>query len=494
MTESELNNIFSVGETIAVEFKRCGNGIQSDVYQTVCSFLNRFGGDIFLGVLDNGEVEGIPEKSVPTLIKNFISCVGDSNLFNPTVYLAPEPLDYKGKKIIHIYVHPSSEVHSYKNVIYDRVDDADVQVTSTSAIAQMYIRKQNIFTEKKAYPYVKTEDLKLELLNTVKNLAATYNGGDHPWQKMDDMEVLKSAGLYTLNQETGKSGFNLAAVLLFGKSEVIKDLCPAYCTDAILRKVNIDRYDDRDYIDCNLIEAYDRLLEFGRKHLNDKFFIDSDMNRKSISGIILREMISNTLIHREYSSSFVAKFIIEKDRMYTENASRSTRAGLITPENLQPEPKNPTIANFFRITGRSDILGSGTRNLYRYSKIYSGEEPEIKEGDIFRITVPIDDLYEDKSNEIAPENENYAPQTALQVGISEITAPQNENSAPQNLTKSVAKTLQIIKENPTVTAREITTITGLSLRTIKEHFALLKKEGIIRHVGATKNGYWEVQK
>ena len=49
----------------------------------------------------------------------------------------------------------SSNHFRFKKIIYDRVDDADVKVTSTSAIAQMYIRKQNIFTEKKIFSYAK---------------------------------------------------------------------------------------------------------------------------------------------------------------------------------------------------------------------------------------------------------------------------------------------------------------------------------------------------
>jgi ATP-dependent DNA helicase RecG len=36
------------------------------------------------------------------------------------------------------------------------------------------------------------------------------------------------------------------------------------------------------------------------------------------------------------------------------------------------------------------VLGSGVRNLYRYTKIYSGGEPELVEGDVFRTIVPID--------------------------------------------------------------------------------------------------------
>ena len=43
MDKQKLESILKIGETIAVEFKRCGNGIENDVYETVCSFLNRFG-------------------------------------------------------------------------------------------------------------------------------------------------------------------------------------------------------------------------------------------------------------------------------------------------------------------------------------------------------------------------------------------------------------------------------------------------------------------
>lgn len=60
--------------------------------------------------------------------------------------------------------------------------------------------------------------------------------------------------------------------------------------------------------------------------------------------------IVNTLMHREFSSGYQAKFIIEKDRMYVENANRARKDGIITSENLEPYAKNPLIASFFRIT------------------------------------------------------------------------------------------------------------------------------------------------
>ena len=54
-----------------------------------------------------------------------------------------------------------------------------------------------------------------------------------------------------------------------------------------------------------------------------------------------------------------------------------------------PYPKNPLLANFFVQIGRADTLGSGVRNLYKFTKIYSGGEPELIDGDVFMTIVPL---------------------------------------------------------------------------------------------------------
>lgn len=100
MDLKEFQSILTIGETVAVEFKRCGNGIESDTYETVCSFLNRFGGDIFMGVLDDGTVVGVPEKAASDMIKNFIKVISNPVLFTPTVYLVPEIIKYNEQHII----------------------------------------------------------------------------------------------------------------------------------------------------------------------------------------------------------------------------------------------------------------------------------------------------------------------------------------------------------------------------------------------------------
>lgn len=505
MDLTTLQSILTIGETAAVEFKRCGNGIRSDTYETVCSFLNRFGGDLFLGVLDDGTVSGIPEKAASEMIKNFIKVVSNPTLFSPAVYLVPEMIQYDEKHtIIHVHIPPSSEVHSYKKVIYDRVDDADIKVTATGAIAQMYIRKQGIFTEKKIYPYAKREDLRLDLLPKIRIMAQNHAGGTHPWTTMDDAELLKSAGLYGRDIATGEEGYNLAAIMLLGKDDVILNVAPAYVTDALVRKINIDRYDDREVIKTNLIESYDKLMDFGKKHLMDKFFLEDTVN-KSLRNTILREMVSNILMHREFSSSYTAKFVIEKDRMYVENASRATAEGFITVDNLEPNPKNPIIAAFFRNIGYADQLGSGVHNLFKYSKYYSGQEPEFAEGDVFKIIVPLDDSYsfdfspenkkEGKSADKVPINADKGPESADKVPINADKGSKSadkvlvniDKNMKQELSKQQKQVLQYVKRNQTITSHQAEKLLQVQQRRARMILGEMMRLGLLERQGSYKS-------
>lgn len=474
MEQERFKEILEIGETIRVEFKRCGNGIESDTYETVCSFLNRFGGDLFLGVTDSGRVVGVPENSVSSMIKNFISCVSNSDLITPTVYLEPRPLLYEGKTVIHIHVNPSAEVHSYKKEIFDWVDDADVHVTSTSQIAMMYIRKQSIFTERKVFPYIKVEDLRLDLLPTIRQMAANSANGRHIWQKTDDMELLRSAGLFGTNHETGKHGLNLAAVLLLGRDDVIKDVAPAYETDALLRRINIDRYDDREIVCTNLVESYDLLMEFAQKHLPDPFYLENEQ-RISLRGVICREMVSNILIHREFSSSYPAKFVIENNRIYTENANRASWSGEITPENFEPNPKNPIIASFFRNIGLADKLGSGVRNIFKYAKYYQGGHPHFFEQDIFRTSVE----FESETIKVADATINAT--------ISDADATINATISEEDL-----QMLRLIQAKPDITYTELSEQLNLHRATVARRIKSLAEKRVISRIGARKTGAWKI--
>ena len=238
-----------------------------------------------------------------------------------------------------------------------------------------------------ADPYVRTDDLRSDIIQRIKEMVRADNP-NHPWVGMNDEALLQSARLYQRDYQSGKEGYTLAAVLLVGKDGVIQSVAPQYRTDAILRRINQDRYDDRDDIRTNLLDSYDRLMAFVTKHLPDPFYLEKD-RRISLRDRIFREVVTNILIHREYLSGFPAKFIIESNQVRTENGNRPHGHGTINPSNFTPYPKNPVIARFFKEIGRADELGSGVRNLFKYTRNYSGGvDPQLIEADIFRIVIP----------------------------------------------------------------------------------------------------------
>ena len=274
---------------------------------------------------------------------------------------------------------------------------------------------------------------------------------------MSDMQIFRSAGLYERDFVSGAEGFNLAAVLLFGRDETIRSCVPAYKTDAIYRVENTDRYDDREDVRTNLIDSFDKLVSFICRHTDDRFFLEGTQ-RISVQNMIAREIVSNLLMHREYASPFPAKLIIEKDRILTENANKTYHYGRIQADNFTPYPKNPIIANFFNQIGRADELGSGVRNLYKYTKLYANSEPVLFEDDIFRTEVPLS--------------------TADKPTLTADKLPINQQEQ---------QILEYIKENMSITNAQACELLTLKASRVKELFRDMTSKGLIVPTGEKKS-------
>lgn len=110
ITASRIASLLAIGENQNIEFKRAADGPKSDTLESVCAFLSKTGGDLLLGVEDDGTVVGLSPKSIDAMIRNFVKVMNDQNLFEPTTQLYPEHIVYKSKHIIHVHVPESPEV------------------------------------------------------------------------------------------------------------------------------------------------------------------------------------------------------------------------------------------------------------------------------------------------------------------------------------------------------------------------------------------------
>lgn len=389
MNQTELNKILHQGEGARIEFKEAQNGVPVSFYDTVCSFLNREGGVILLGVQDDGTVLALDGENLKSLKQNIVTALNNREMISPTFALPVEEAMHPDGMLLYVRVPVSSSVHKHKNIIYDRENDSDIRVTEEAKIAELYARKRSIFTENHIYPHLKLSDLNAVLFDKVRARLALVNA-NHPWLEASNERLLRDARLLRRDYATGEEGLTLAAALIFGTEEVIGNILPAYRIDILERRINMDRYDDRLLLKTNLIDSYLQALAFIKSKWPEKFYQDSAGERKDLRELIFRELVGNIIIHREYNHALPTEVIIYDDRVEAINPNRPRFRGPLSLETFEAEPKNPNIRAFFNILTWADEIGSGVKNMNKFVVAYTGgAQPIFIEDECFRSVIPM---------------------------------------------------------------------------------------------------------
>lgn len=453
MTAEEAKNIIAKGEGINIEFKTCPNEIGPSVYETVCSFLNRSGGSIFIGVDDDKEIVGVNKNSLESMKKNFVNVINDPTLFSPKAYVTPEDIEIDGKVIIFVRVEESQYVHRYKQKYYDRNNEADVNVTDNpSLLASLYSRKDTLSYENRTLPMLELGDLDDATFDYCRKLVIARNG-THAWIKLSNEELLKSCGLMAKDPVTGKVSIKVAALLLFGKDESIASFIPSYRFEAVYRNMNYTRfilndvadstrYDDRVTIRTNLIKAYDSLMEFVYKYLPEKFYLqDGSTQRGDLRVNIFREIIANLCVHREYASNEAGFFEIFTDRVRTCNATKFTsslRTGSISIDELENYTKNPLLFKVFRELGWGEELGSGSRNIKKFAPLYYSKSViEIINDERFIFSMTYKDAINDVQASVGSNNKTSSVKECEKIGGSRVNNCEDGASVSDDNASSV---------------------------------------------------------
>lgn len=172
--------------------------------------------------------------------------------------------------------------------------------------------------------------------------------------------------------------------------------------------------------------------------------------------------------------------------------------------NLEPYPKNPIIASFFRTIKYADQLGSGVRKMFRYTKLYSGSNPTFSEGDVFRITAPLDELYSfdvDKVTEkVADKVADKVTENTIQTitegdageKVTEKVTDRVTDRVAEKVTEKQAQILEEIEKNPYISQEELSKIIGISRIHINKNMGKLQEMNLLQRVGGDFGGQWKV--
>ncbi len=166
-----------------IEKKEINNNLLDEVSETVAAFMNSRGGNLFIGIKDNGEIYGLAndikhcfQKSVDVLQQNVPQSIKD-NLGGAGTNYTMDIEKYEGKKICIIKVSPSDEPIFFQNRdFYVRRGTSDYKLNSKETYEYIKIR----FLEYKKLRYeipkvINPFDERIDIiLKIIKNYVIEY--------------------------------------------------------------------------------------------------------------------------------------------------------------------------------------------------------------------------------------------------------------------------------------------------------------------------------
>ena len=216
----------------------------------------------------------------------------------------------------------------------------------------------------------------------------------------------------------------------------------------------------KDFVNQSIIKSTAEILEFinSRNVVYSRITAAGRVDVPRLNMIAMRELVVNAIVHNDYRGEGMPTF-----EEFSNRFEISSFGGL--PDGFTKEdflrgyslPVNPELIRVFRDLGYAERLGTGIRRVLRfYPKNIFGFSSSF-----LRVNVP------------------FARRDVMADAV----------------TKDDYETMRVvaaIKDNRSVTRKKLAVSLGKSESTIYRVLTKLKDRGVIRRVGDTKSGTWEV--
>ena len=110
MTPDRIRQLLSTGEGLTIEYKECVNSLNNSVWETVCSFSNRYGGHLILGALNDGTPTGVNPNAAQQMKKNFASMLNNPQKTSPSLFLSLDEVMLDEMMLLYAHIPISSQI------------------------------------------------------------------------------------------------------------------------------------------------------------------------------------------------------------------------------------------------------------------------------------------------------------------------------------------------------------------------------------------------
>lgn len=363
-------------ETLTIEFKSDKKKYpDSEIFEAVVAFANTEGGDLYLGVEDDGEITGAhKDHQNPITLSAYIA--------NNTV----PPVSIRAEVVEDIL--PVLKISVPKSL-------GGIVATSSGKMLRRQIKADGTPENTPMYPTevaTRLSDLRLldysamilqeatvqdfdslELERLRRSILA-YDG-DKTLLELSDTDLYKALGFA---KEVGEILFpTVTGMLMIGKIESIRRFIPtAAMVFQVMEGTSVKLNDD---FVLPVLSAFEKMNNY-LQAWNPEIEIEMGLYRMSVPDFnkrALREAIVNAFSHRDYTKMGRVRIMIAEEGMIIANPGGFIEG--VTYKNLltaEPHGRNPLLADALKRIGLAERTGRGIDRIFEGSLIYGRMLPD----------------------------------------------------------------------------------------------------------------------
>ena len=341
MTAIELLETIRRGEDSRHQFKRAVRH-ERELAEDIVAFCNGDGGQIFVGVADDGTVSGLTAREVADLNKRISNA--SSQFVRPEPQILTENIETPDGLVVVISV-PAGIAKPYQDKdgnFWVKKGADNRRALAREELQRMFQRSGLIHADILPVKDTSENDISRPYFDQVfqKEFGKAPEAAGIPFpQLLRNLKLLDEGGR-----------LNIAGVLLFTLTPQLR--LPVFIIKAVVYpgvKVGASDYLDSRDIDGPLSMMFDGAVQFLRNNMRNLQAGQSvnSVGKPEIPSLVWEELVANALVHRDYFTSASIRLFVFSDRV--EIVSPGHLPNGQTVESIQSgisNIRNPILASF----------------------------------------------------------------------------------------------------------------------------------------------------
>lgn len=437
MKIGELMELVNIGEGYTIEFKK---SVDKALGKEMCAFANASGGKIVLGVTDDNKIK---DFTLTNTIKSQIQDIAKN--IDPSLVVKVEQVE----NVVVVFVPEGKEKPYQVGGEFYLRQGANSLKQKRDEVKALFQKENHISFERKISGFDLKKDFNsssFESFRTKSRISKTLSLN----HVMHNLELLTD----------GKP--NNACALMFS-NKITKFFLSADISCVLYQGTSKANMLDKKVFDLDFISNFENSVLFILRNIRTRADI-VEMRRvenPEIPENALREALLNAMIHKDYFIEGRVLVEVFSDRVEIGNPGKL----LFDKKELGNISilRNPIIADCMQRAGFVEKIGSG---IGRIKELASNVKFEVS-SNWFRTV-------------FQRSSENAGEKLGERLG--------------EKLGENKRKIVSLLREKNTISIVEISEKIGISTTAVENNIKFLKQKGLIKRVGHSKGGHWEVLK